>query len=73
MSSNRSKTTGSIVAYKVAMGHGPNELTQYVRQLMDEGWKVHGYPSVSFNPMKEEVIMIQAMVRYSEPDSGGSK
>lgn len=74
MSSNRSKTTGSIVAYKLVHGASHAAVDLAVRKLMDEGWKVHHGPHVVFFPPGDGcapgLCITQAMVRYSEPDSG---
>lgn len=68
MSSNRSKTTGSIVAYKLVPANLASEMNDFVRKLLDEGWKVHGSPCCC--PTGDDTVIYQAMVRYSEPDSG---
>jgi hypothetical protein len=72
MSSNRSKTTGAIVAYKVVVTHGPLDMNNQVKKLMDEGWRVHGIPQFSFVPANDQfaagIMMCQAMVKYSHAD-----
>ena len=73
MSSNRSKTTGAIVAYKAIVTHGPMDMNSAVRKLMDEGWKVHGSPQIAFVPATDQlaagIMMCQAMVKYSDTTS----
>jgi hypothetical protein len=72
MSTNRNKTTGSIIAYKLVNAHGPSDLNMAVRKLMDEGWKVHHGPQVAFVPADSQfaagISVFQAMVKYSHTD-----
>ncbi len=52
--------------YRLLTGPDNSEFCHKVTKALDEGWQLHGSPSVSFDAKKSMMICAQAVIKQSD-------
>lgn len=61
-------TDTSRLRYRMITGPDDAEFCKRISSLLDEGYELHGSPTMGFDTAREQVIVGQALVL---PDGGG--